>query len=369
MRLLYVQPLLASYRNGVIRSLESRYDLVVAADVAGGSSQGFSPAKTSSARLVQAPVHHFLRGRLAWQKGLCRICLVERPDIVLSFANPRFLSFWLLLILSRLSGRRFYSHGQGLYAYPASGLARRILYRLMVALSTRYICYTELSRQSLLAIGCPVEKLAVADNSIDISACIEPQERSYAEDGLLFIGRLREGCRLEHLVEAVRFLLEEYPKTRLHVIGAGDFLFDYQQSFADCPWIVWHGSVHDHEQVAAISRQCRIGCYPGDAGLSVVHFFGLALPPLVHQVFAEHMGPEPSYVRDGVNGFLFAKTADGSGLKAALKKIWDMDAGVLREVGESAFHTYKALNAPSLGDRFLRILTQDEISDGASGKP
>jgi len=42
---------------------------------------------------------------------------------------------------------------------------------------------------------------------------------------------------------------------------------------------VWYRARFDDEAIAAISLRCRVGCYPGSAGLSVVHLFALSLPP------------------------------------------------------------------------------------------
>src|SRR5680860_1857230 len=79
--------------------------------------------------------------------------------------------------------------------------------------------------------------------------------------------------------------------------------------------------VHDDSRIAKISRSCRTACYPGDAGLSVVHFFGLSLPPIVHDDITTQQGPEPSYVENDVNGFVYEKSGGESALAKTLGEV------------------------------------------------
>jgi glycosyltransferase involved in cell wall biosynthesis len=335
--------------------------VTVLTDNSHAASSGFCSESKHLARSVHARIHSFSNNKFFYQSGIFRYLLTQRPDVVISFANPRFISYWISLLLCRVLDIRFYSHGQGLYSYPLPGRLRTMIYLTMVALSTRYICYTELSRASMLAIGCNPMKLAVADNSVSLTATVMPNKKNYMENGVLFVGRLREDCRLELLVTAIRDLRNICSSVVLHVIGSGVLADHYKAEYFQDDWILWHGAIHDDARIAEISLDCRIGCYPGDAGLSVVHMFGLSLPQLVHGSIAEHMGPEPSYVIDGDNGFLFEKSDAASDLTTKLKKIWAFESNELKTIGQRAYQTYLSLNNPVLGERFLQILAEDEF--------
>lgn len=362
LHILFVQPVLAPYRFSVVTCLSERYSVTVATDSRRQREEGFPRTVPQNARYVETPIIDW-RGRLFYQTGVLRQIILERPHAVLFFANTRFLSFWFALVLCKLLDIPFYSHGQGLYRYPVPSNVRRLTYRLACRLSTKYICYSEISRASLLQAGCSKDKLVLAENSISLTKTVTPHEKSYGENGILYIGRLRERCGLAKLIDAVRALRQERPAVVLHVVGGGALEARMRKGHFDDRWIVWHGAVFADGQVAKISQGCRLGCYPGDAGLSVVHMFGLSLPPLVHADLSRHMGPEPSYVEDGVNGFTFSREDSPDSLLQCLRRVWALNTEELRAVGERAFREYELLNAPPLGERFARIMSLEENAE------
>jgi len=150
----------------------------------------------------------------------------------------------------------------------------------------------------------------------------------------------------------------------LEVVGGGELEAEYRERFRES-WITWHGMLYDHESIAEVSRACRVGCYPGSAGLSVVHMFGLALPPIVGADVGRHMGPEPAYVVDGVNGLLFSGGSEGSGLKDVLMRAFFLDLQAFRRLSEGARMEYDRLTMPPLGVRLKRVIEQVLPSAGA----
>lgn len=357
MKISYIQPLLASYRHDLVEQLSDNFELRVLCGNSTANS-GFRTIASKIVPIIEAPMKPLLGGRLLWQHNVRAALRREKPELVLACANVRDLTYWWLLFWARRNGVKVFSHGQGLYSKRHIGGPIAWLYRTAARLSHRYICYTELSRQTMLAAGCPAEKLAVADNAIRFSADAADMHKTGTEQGVLFVGRLREECNLEHLVAAVARLRTRYPDALLHVVGSGELAADYRARF-DQPWVIFHGAVYDDARILEISRDCRVGCYPGNAGLSVVHYFALRLPPLVHGDMPAHMGPEPSYVQDGVNGVLFSRVQKTDGITAALEKIWDMPAKEYLALSSSAFSKYVHLNTPSLGNKMIAILQEN----------
>lgn len=355
-RLIWVQPVLASYRRPVLSALARRFDVTLLTDIEATRRQGFDNSLPDDARVVDAPIRSALGGRLGFQRRVLSTLIRQRPDMLLLPANPRHLSYWLSLLAARVVGVRVFSHGQGLYRHREAGHFRRAMYRLMATLSHRYICYTALSGDSMREIGCRPDRLAVAENSVTLDHTVPPARRTQGATGILFVGRLRAGCRLDTLFAAVEAERAAGRDITVHVVGDGPERADLQRRYGDAGWIVWHGAVFDEETIARISLACRVGCYPGDAGLSVVHFFGLSLPPIVHDRISTHMGPEPSYVRDGVNGFVFSQEEPVSSLQAILERIWALEPERFDSVRRQAFDTYVQLNAPPLGDRIGEVL-------------
>lgn len=351
---LYIQPLLASYRAELVEKLSRNFSLTILCGNSAANS-GFRTIASESAKVIEAPMKPLLGGRLLWQHNVRVTLRQEKPELVLACANIRDLTYWWLLFWARRHGVKVFSHGQGLYSKRHIGGLIAWLYRTAAKLSHRYVCYTELSRQTMLAAGCPPEKLAVADNAIRFSADAANMQKTGTEQGVLFVGRLRKQCNLEQLVDAVTRLRTRHPEVVLHVVGSGELEADYRARF-DQVWVIFHGAVYDDARILEISRDCRVGCYPGNAGLSVVHYFALRLPPVVHSDMPAHMGPEPSYVLEGVNGMLFPREKKSSGILAALEKIWDMPAARYLELSAAAFAKYEHLNSPSMGQKMVSIL-------------
>ncbi len=357
LKITIVQPLITSYRIPVYEDLSTKVDLTLlssSADPKRGFGQFQVKDKGFRHKLLRT-FRPFGEKVFLYQAGIAHHVLMERPDAVIVFANLRYLSFWTTVVLCRLLGVRVYAHGHGIYKKPTPGAAWRIAYGLLGRLLTRYICYTESVATSLRAIGFPVQRLAVAENSLRNTQVVEPDEKTGREKGLLFIGRLREGCGLEMLVEAVTSLRASGIRDiELHVIGGGEHLAAYRACWAALPWVVLHGEIFDDKGIADVSRQCFAGCYPGDAGLSIVHLMSMSLPPITHDDLASH-GPEPSYIENGVNGILYAKSGEGLSLAAAIAQLSDFPAR-RAQMQRASFDTYAKLSVPSLGQRIYRIL-------------
>lgn len=362
MKLLLIQPIIPSYRLPVVQTLARNHHLTILAEAKTGKHDGFCTLVPECADFVHTRIFSLCGGRFFWQSGVVRNIVRRRPDVVFVFANLRFISYWLALLTCRVLGRKVLSHGQGLHSRPSARGIRRLLYRIACRLSTRYVCYTESGHKSLLSAGCSSSKLIVADNSLSLSATVRPTQKTYRENGVLFIGRVRKGSGLHVLVDALERLRGEVTNVHLHVVGDGEDGPHLKTIVSQHPWIHWHGAIYDEFQIRAISLDCRIGCYPGDAGLSIVHFFGLSLPPVVHGTMHEH-GPEPSYVRHSENGFLYARNGGSEALFELLKEIWRLESSRLAVIGKGAFATYEALNSPPLGYRLLAIINREWEKD------
>lgn len=354
MTIFYIQPLLANYRTDLVDKLARNFSLTILCGKS-ASNSGFRTVTPESVPVLEALMQPLLGGRLLWQHNVRATLRQKKPELVLACANVRDLTYWWLLLWARSNGVKVFSHGQGLYSKRYIGGLIAWLYRTAARLSYRYVCYTELSRQTMLAAGCPPEKLAIADNAICFSADAADIQKMGSEQGILFVGRLREECNLEYLVDAVARLRTRHPDAVLHIVGSGELEAEYRAHF-DQPWVIFHGAVYDDARVLEISRDCRVGCYPGNAGLSVVHYFALRLPPLVHGDMPAHMGPEPSYIRDGVNGVLFSREPKADGIGTALEKIWEMPATEYQMLSSAAFAEYERLNSPSMGEKMVKIL-------------
>ena len=352
----YVQPLIARYRIEVIESLNRLFSVKVFACSEGVEANGFSRERPDCDEFVETRIARLPSRHMRMQSHVLSRIVLEHPDAVLIFADVRYVSLWLVLIAGRVMRVPVLIHGQGLYRHQSAGLLRTLCYRLAVALAVRYVCYTEASRRSLEDIGCPSAKLVVANNSLTVSCGVDPGTKTGTENGVLFIGRLREGSEIEPLIDVVGQLHGEGIDITLHVIGDGEHGARLKRKYGERSYVIWYGAVFDDDAIATISRRCRVGCYPGSAGLSVVHMFALSLPPVVHDRLPLHMGPEPGYVEDGRTGFLFGRDGGSGALAATLRRIWAMPPEAMRATAAAAHAVYCQLNSPTLGHQLAEIV-------------
>lgn len=350
--LLIVQPYLTHYRLPIFKHLASAFRVTLF----GSRSDKFGADLGDESLTVERVNEVSLFGVLFWQLGLIKKVTFSSTQLLFITANPRYLSTWLALLIARVRGIKVFLHGQGLYRKQNISLGNRVVYLLYGWLSDRYIAYTELSKESLRSL--PIYKKAiVADNSVENAFPIS--KKNGTERGILFIGRLRDGSNIEMLIEACIALnygcATNDEQVDLHVVGGGKPLDDLRAQYGRYEFVRFWGEIYDTKTISEISRCCFAGCYPGDAGLSVLHYMSLSLVPVVHSSLHKHMGPEPSYVVDGVNGVTF-KREDLCSLQSALKGLLE-DRERIDQIQRSAFERSEELTKPSLGERLENILT------------
>lgn len=357
--MLIVQPYLTAYRLPVFAKIAECFGDVILASSPASEKSGYGQQNISGTairRHVLLPERRLFGGRLIWQQGLLRLLIEIRPSKLLIAANPRALSFWVALFACRWLGISCYSYGQGIYDKPNPPAWLVKAYQVLVGFSKCYICYTASGAESMRRQGVRGE-LAVAENSLQLAEPVPPSEKSGKELGVLFLGRLRIGCNLSLLITSLALARSVTGlDLRLHVIGDGELAAELQSQHASQPWITWYGEVYQQSEIRTIAQHCRVGCHPGDAGLSVVHFMGLSLVPVIHDRLDLHMGPEPSYICDGKNGCRFLHSEAPQSLPKVLAELFTSNNSA--HLAESAFNTYRALTEPPLAERLLRVLRE-----------
>jgi glycosyltransferase involved in cell wall biosynthesis len=354
-----IQPLLSSYSRETFLELAEycEVDLVFSPTPAGTGFGDVVPPQNSRVRYFEVPTLKPFGDKIGmFQRGIAKYIFRERPDAILISGNPRYLTFWTTLLLGKLRGIPTYAHGHGLFKKHKIGVLYRLMMNVLLKLVTSYICYAPIVRQSFIDHGFPDQKLSVAHNSVINRFPVPPEKKTGKESGVLFIGRLREGSKLELLVRVMERLrrTDGLPLT-LHVIGTGEQAPLLQKEAADRPWIILHGQIYDAEQVQLISRDCLLGCYPGNAGLSVEHLMSLSLPVVTHDDLSSHAGPEPSFIRNGVGGLLYDHRDPQESLYQAIKSLATSPMR-LASMRQAAFEDYQHLVHPSLAARFWSIL-------------
>jgi glycosyltransferase involved in cell wall biosynthesis len=292
-----------------------------------------------------------------YQKGVLGYLIKTRPDAILIWANPRYLSFWGVLILGRMLSIPVYPRGHGLFKKKRVSIFYKMMYKLILTLSHKYVCYTPNVKASLLPLVKREERLAVDYNTLHNAHPITPDVKTGQEKGIFYIGRVRPGCGVDVLIQAVEHLnQQEGLDIELQVIGdgpMGDYLREKALQFS---WVKYHGKVFDQKKISDISSQCRIGCVPGFMGLNAVHMMSLSLPVVTHAKLDQHMGPEPEYIQHKVNGWLIENPNNTASLVETLRELWQMPVDKFKLMQENAYKTYGDLSRPSYHERLMHIL-------------
>ena len=361
-KLLVIQPYLTSYRIPVFEELANEWDVVIVSS-SPATNAGYAKLEPMRSRIKAHYIVcqlELINGFFTWQRGLLQIFREVKPEAVFFSASPRALSSILLALVARFFSVKVYGHGQGLYRKPNPRYVSIALYKFLILISHRYICYCKLSYDSLLPYV-KADKIAIASNSLHLTETVLPSTKKHV-NGVLFIGRLRESNEIPKLVIAMKALRKEDSTWKLHIIGTGTEEPILRSKFKLDDWIIWHGSIYDESKIKEISLQCSIGCYPGNAGLSVVQYMALSLVPVVHDKLNLHMGPEPSYIKDGVNGRTFRHDLGAAALSEVLISLSRSDEG-LRHLAKEAFATYQQLANPSLARR-IQLAIDYPIAEG-----
>lgn len=344
MNICIIQPVLASYRHRFFNEVSlsaNRLTIIT----------GPTPSEFGSVR--EAKYFHIEKNIMSI--GPIRIFIfnylyfLRSNDVIVHFADFKYFSTWLLLLLGRFFNCKILLHGQGGYKKKSS--LSNFVYNISLRLCDKYICYTEYSRDSILKkINKNLEKkVLVLENSLmvdNFGSC----HKAHSKD-ILFIGRLREGCGLDLLLEAASSL-----DIKVNIIGPGEQTYIDKLKFEYNQIAKFFGAIYDNNLIKKIACDCFVGVYPGDAGLSVVQYMAYGLPIIVHSEIKNHMGPEPSYVIDGCNGLLF-KRNDINSLVSNLS-ILRNDIQLRNALSTNSINTYVALNNPNMAERFQQILEQ-----------
>lgn len=360
--LLYQQIPLVAYRFPIFSELATLCELIHVGPQK-ANQEGFSISKidgTSIKRQYFLKEKQFFNGSIRYQSNVLSVLRKENPDVVLSFSGHRYISYWILLLYCWIRKKRIVLHTQGPYKQKRSPVFR-FMYKIDTIFSKKIICYTDHSKKSFSKVGINSSKLRVAKNSILNKYPICPQDKNYGKKGVLFLGRLREGSGLELLFESLLPIVERYNIT-LHVIGDGAKRDYYEKKYGQKDWTKFYGSIYSQERISQISEECILGCYPGNSGLSIVHYMSLGLPPITHDMISKHQGPEPSYIVNGENGFLFDYNNQLESLSKLFEKLFS-NIDTIKDAANKAFYTYNSLITPSYAQQIFDILNEVYMED------
>lgn len=349
MKLLYIQTIIPSYREHVINELEDVFELhVIAQD---SNKNGHETLCDNITNMHREKTKSIFFGKLTYQTNTIKNIRRINPEIILSHSDIKNISCWMAMVYAKIRDIPYYSYGHGPYKKISYIFLYRIIYRIMLKFHSGYIAYNEYSKLSFKKLLLEDKKIYHINNTVKFQEEFIGVEKTGLETGILFLGRVRKNSGLESLIDACEKIRSKINIT-IHIIGSGEELENIKLYTKDKQWIKIYGKIFDSEKIYAISKLCRIGCYPGAAGLSVVHYFSLSLPPLVKKSIEQHMGPEPAYINDNLNGFHFEGTED---FPEVLSTIFSLPTEKYIKISKESLQTYINLSSVNFAKSLLKI--------------
>lgn len=313
-RMLIVYPYLMHYRFGVFRELEElpSFDVSFAADTHADSS-GIETVDFSLLKKVDR-LRNVRIGPALWQRGLTRVFLKRRPDVVVFLGDASYLSTWWLAALSRLLGVQVSYWTIGWHA-PERGL-KRLTRLVFYRLAHKLMLYGETGAEIGKAMGYPPQRMHVIGNSILSSLDREspPPERTAAfieglppagADVIGAVIRLNPVKGLEKIIAAAAKLRAQGSDTVVLLVGEGPLREDLV-SLAEnlrVP-LFMPGAAYSERELAITYERLKVCVVPTLAGLTVMQSLRFGRPVVTHGD-AYRQAPEFEAIRDGLNGGLY----------------------------------------------------------------
>lgn len=247
----------------------------------------------------------------------------DRPEIVLCEFGIAYLTFWLLLLLSKVMNFKLIAYTHGLNSKQSGGLFSRLGFQLRLFAFQRVdgiLFYSKKRMQNTLKHfhTKPNQTFGFAPNTIELDTIRKHREattRAKARKELgwsdskkyfFYIGRDYPEKHLDWAIQALdRIQKENSFEFEFHLIGpVAEPVSAGGNMSAPRPWLFHHGEIYEHNVLANFFMGADLLLNPGVVGLSAVQALAYGLPVMS---FAEqNHGPEYDYLENGLNSWILS---------------------------------------------------------------
>jgi len=261
-------------------------------------------------------LHTLFIGHLNYLAG--GLGLIFKYDKFVITGEPYCISSWLILLISRLTGKKVYLWTHGWYGRESK--IKRLLKYIYFSLGTKVLLYGNYARNLMIAEGFNPSKLNVIYNSLayddqlDVRQKLKPSEIYFnhfnnSNKVLFFIGRLIKDKKLSILLDAVFELKKSGVNCNVVLIGEGEdtlYLKQMADNLGICEQVWFYGACYDEEEIGKLIFNADLCVTPGAIGLTAIHSLTYGTPVVTHNDFKYH-GPEFEAIQDGITGGFFMK--------------------------------------------------------------
>jgi glycosyltransferase involved in cell wall biosynthesis len=299
---------------------------------------------------------HFLKGAfyLCWQSGLTRWLENWDPNVLIVEANPRYISTPRAIRWMHARKRPVIGWGLGTQGQEKRFLNIRIaLRKLFLRGFDALITYSRQGAQDYQALGFSKDDIFVAPNAVAPHPVHPAPERplqfSKGSPVVLFVGRLQERKKVDHLIRACADLGDK-TRPELWIVGDGPARSDLERlASLTYPGTRFFGAQFD-ENLAGLFRSADLFVLPGTGGLAVQQAMSYALPVIV----GDADGTQSELVHTG-NGWQLP-SGDWHDLSALMQMALS-DVARLRQMGMESYRLVsEEINIEKMVEVFARAV-------------
>jgi len=257
-------------------------------------------------------------GKFLWQSGLISECLWGKYDGIIFHASPYFLSSWLAIVLSRLTGKKVL---YWVHAIVRNQLRDKIKL-IFLKFAHGLLLYGNWAKRNLIKYGFNADYVFVIYNSLDYDAHLEMKQKLSPEEleetrrkifmhpdlpVLLFVGRLTPEKQLEYIINAGAELHQRKTPVNILFVGNGSKRGDLERLTAAKnlqDFVFFYGECYEEEKLAVLIAMSDLCVSPGNVGLTAIHALTYGTPVITHDNPFMQM-PEYEAIEPGVTGMLY----------------------------------------------------------------
>ena len=296
--------------------------------------------------------------------GAIRRLAREKPfDIVVDdinkipFYTPLYVRGPLLALAHHLFAGTIFLEAAfpiALYVYAGEALIPPVYRR------TRFVVVSESTRRELMEKGIPEANIDIVYNAVDHTKYKPSAGPKPAEPVIGYVGRIKRYKKVDHLLEAMKIVLDHLPEARLMLAGSGDYLpalvaLAGRLGIAD--HVEFMGFVGDDAKIAMLQR-AHVVVNPSSKegwGVTVIEANACGAP-----VIASDVPGLRDAVVDGKTGFL----VPFGDVKACAGRMLEVlkDDSLRTRLSEAALAHARSFNWDDSATALLKII--DEVVQG-----
>ena len=256
-------------------------------------------------------------GSLVWQINTIKLAWAKY-DVIIMLGEPKCISSWFIMILSRIFGKRFYFWTHGWYGHE--GWIKSFTKRIYFGLANGSMLYGEYARQLMIKQGLCAKKLTVIHNSLayDTHTILRKElidnSTFYNHFGnekptVVFIGRLTKVKKLDQILIAQSICQKKGCLFNVTFIGDGteEIILKELTMTLNLQEHVWfYGPSYDEKELSQLLYDANLCVAPGNIGLTAIHAMTFGCPCISHNDFKWQM-PEFEAIKEGITGAFFER--------------------------------------------------------------